>query len=96
MEAGTLHRTSAATRRTTAIQRLVTETKASIKTSEFWLIIAVIVGILTAAAVIKGGDSGGTDEFISSSGMALRGDPGRRICNRSRPRQVGQQRAVLR
>ncbi len=65
MEAGTLHRTSAATRRTTAIQRLVTETKASIKTSEFWLIIAVIVGILTAAAVIKGGDSGGTDEFIS-------------------------------
>ena len=65
MEAGTLHRTSAATRRATGVQRLVTETKASIKTSEFWLTIAVIVGILTAAAVIKGGDSGGTDEFIA-------------------------------
>ncbi|MFP5363673.1 MAG: hypothetical protein ACLGI5_13195 [Thermoleophilia bacterium] len=27
--------------------------------------IAVILGILIAAAVIKGGDSGGTDEFIA-------------------------------
>ena len=65
MEAGTLHRTGAATRRATGVQRLVTETKASVKTSEFWLTIAVIVGILVSAAVIKGGDSGGTDEFIA-------------------------------
>ena len=45
-------------------RRLVTETKASIKTSEFWLTIAAIVGILVSAAVINGGDTGGTDEFI--------------------------------
>ncbi len=46
-------------------RRLVTETKASIKTSEFWMISAVIVGILLSAALIKGGDTGGTDEFIA-------------------------------
>ncbi len=27
--------------------------------------LAVVVGILVSAAVIKGGDSGGTDEFIA-------------------------------
>jgi hypothetical protein len=46
-------------------RRLVTETKASFKTSEFWMITAVIVGILVSAMAIKGGDSGGTDEFIA-------------------------------
>ena len=66
MEAGTLHRSGAASTRTVSrARRLVTETKASIKTSEFWMTLAVVVGILVSAAVIKGGDSGGTDEFIA-------------------------------
>ena len=65
MEAGTLHRSGTAGARAVAgPRRLVTETKASIKTSEFWLTIAVIAGILISAALIKGGDTGGTDEFI--------------------------------
>jgi hypothetical protein len=45
--------------------RLSTETKQSTKTSELYAFIAVVVGILIAAAVIKGGDTGGTDEFIA-------------------------------
>ena len=49
----------------TRAQRLTTETKHSTKTTEFFAMIAVIVGILVSAAVIKGGDSGGTDEFIA-------------------------------
>jgi hypothetical protein len=64
MEAGTL-RHSGATTRSSGISRLATETKASVKTSEFWLTIAVIAGILIAAASVKGGDTVGTDEFIS-------------------------------
>ena len=47
------------------LSRYTTETKASFKTSEFWLILAVIAGILIAAAAIKGGDTEGTDEFIA-------------------------------
>lgn len=43
----------------------LTETKASAKTSEFYAFVAVVVGILVAAAMIKGGDTGGTDEFIA-------------------------------
>ena len=40
------------------------ETKASFKTSEFWAMIVLVVGILISAAVINGGDNG-TDEFIA-------------------------------
>jgi hypothetical protein len=47
------------------MQRLTTETKHSSKTSELFAFIAVVIGILAAAALIKGGDSGGTDEFIA-------------------------------
>jgi hypothetical protein len=47
------------------LSRYTTETKASIKTSEFWLALAVIAGILISAAAIKGGDTSGTDEFIA-------------------------------
>ena len=66
MEAGTMRSPSAARPTTTGgIGRLVTETKASVKTSEFWLTLAVIAGILIAAATIKGGDTAGTDEFIA-------------------------------
>ena len=48
-----------------AIRRLSTETKQAFKTTEFWAMVGVIVGILVAAAAIKGGDTGGTDEFIA-------------------------------
>jgi hypothetical protein len=44
--------------------RLVTETKHSLKTTEFWTMVALIAGVLISAAVIKGGDNG-TDEFIA-------------------------------
>jgi hypothetical protein len=45
--------------------RLSTETKHSSKTSELYAMIAIVLGILIAAAVIKGGDTGGSDEFIA-------------------------------
>jgi hypothetical protein len=48
-----------------AAQRLSTETKHASKTTEFYAMVVVILGILIAAAVIKGGDTGGTDEFIA-------------------------------
>ncbi|MCW3040530.1 MAG: hypothetical protein JWM31_2435 [Solirubrobacterales bacterium] len=48
-----------------ASSRLSTETKAAPKTTEFVFMILVIVGILISAAVIKGGDTHGTDEFIA-------------------------------
>ena len=46
-------------------ERLSTETKHSTKTTEFFAMIVVILGILISAAVIKGGDTNGTDEFIA-------------------------------
>jgi len=45
--------------------RLSTETKAAPKTTEFVAMVVVILGILISAAMIKGGDTGGTDEFIA-------------------------------
>src|SRR5215218_8674190 len=48
------------------VRRLSTETKHAFKTTEFWAMVAMIVGILIAAAMIKGGDTApGTDEFIA-------------------------------
>ena len=47
------------------IRRLTTETKQAFKTTEFWAMVGVIVAILVSAAAIKGGDTGGTDEFIA-------------------------------
>src|SRR3954447_15235903 len=52
-------------------QRLSTETKHAFKTTEFVAFLAVVVGILVSAALIKGGDTvggagaGGTDEFTA-------------------------------
>jgi hypothetical protein len=40
------------------------ETKAALKTTEFWAMIALVIAILVSAAVINGGDNG-TDEFIA-------------------------------
>ncbi len=47
------------------VRRLTTETKQAFKTTEFWAFVAIVVGILVSAAAIKGGDTGGTDEFIA-------------------------------
>jgi hypothetical protein len=47
------------------IRRLTTETKQAFKTTEFWAMVGVVVAILVSAAVIKGGDTDGTDEFIA-------------------------------
>jgi hypothetical protein len=52
-------------RRESRVRRLTTETKQAFKTTEFWAMLGVIAGILVAAAAIKGGDTGGTDEFIA-------------------------------
>jgi hypothetical protein len=46
-------------------RRLTTETKQAFKTTEFWAMVGVIAAILISAAVIKGGDTRGTDEFIA-------------------------------
>ena len=43
----------------TAVRRLVTETKASFKTTEFVAFVVVLVGILIAAAVVDEADAGG-------------------------------------
>src|SRR5215208_6040857 len=53
------------TRRESRIRRLTTETKQAFKTTEFWAMVGVVVAILVSAAVIKGGDTDGTDEFIA-------------------------------
>jgi hypothetical protein len=45
--------------------RRTTETKQAFKTTEFWAMVGVVVAILVSAAVIKGGDTNGTDEFIA-------------------------------
>ena len=45
--------------------RMSTETKAAPKTTEFMAWLAVTAMILISAMLIKGGDSGGTDEFIA-------------------------------
>jgi hypothetical protein len=47
------------------VRRLTTETKQAFKTTEFWAMVGVIAAILVSAAAIKGGDTGGTDEFIA-------------------------------
>ena len=69
-------------------RRLVTETKASFKTTEFMAFVAVLVGILIAAAVVDTGDAGGlgakqawlyvtilTVGYMVSRGLAKAGAP---------------------
>lgn len=43
------------------VARLTTETKHAFKTTEFWAMVAVIVGILVASAMIGQGDGNGSD-----------------------------------
>ena len=45
-------------------RRLITETKAALKTTEFWAMLGLVVAILASAALINGGDNG-TDQFIA-------------------------------
>jgi hypothetical protein len=45
--------------RTHRTRRLVTETKAAFKTTEFFAFVAVLVGILVAAAVVDESNAGG-------------------------------------
>jgi hypothetical protein len=47
------------------VRRLTTETKASFKTTEFFAMVAVIIGILIAAASI-GATEGHPDKFVGS------------------------------
>jgi hypothetical protein len=54
-----------AAERSTASRRLTTETKSAFKTTEFMAMLAVVAGILISAALIKGGDTRGTDAFIA-------------------------------
>lgn len=67
MEAGTssYQRGTVDTGRTSAVdsvRRFTTETKASVKTSELWLSVAAIVGILVAAAVTDGAEGFGANQ----------------------------------
>ena len=45
--------------RSRAIGRLTTETKHALKTTEFWAMVALIVGILIASRVVGQGDGNG-------------------------------------
>ena len=54
-------RASAST--TGPLARLSTETKHSLKTTEFWAMLAVIAGILIASWVVGDGDGNGGDQF---------------------------------
>ena len=58
MEAGTRNANTSVDR----FRRFTTETKASIKTSEFWLTLAAIAGILIAAAVTDGDEGFGANQ----------------------------------
>ena len=51
--------------RPSTARRLVTETKAAFKTTEFFMTVGAVVAILISAMVIKGGDTAGTDEFLA-------------------------------
>ena len=51
--------------RATGIRRLTTETKAAIKTTEFYAYVVVLVGILIAGLVTKTG-SGHDDRFLAN------------------------------
>jgi hypothetical protein len=67
MEAATSRRprSGAVDGRPTGVRRLATETKQAFKTTEFWAFVGIAAAILVSAAAIKGGDTGGTDEFIA-------------------------------
>ncbi len=44
------------------LARLETETKHSLKTTEFWAMVALIIGILIASAIVGQGDGNGNND----------------------------------
>ena len=70
MEAGTQDRVSTSSRQTAhngsgtvdRVRRLTTETKQAFKTTEFWLTMAVIAGILISAAMTDGAEGFGANQ----------------------------------
>ena len=67
MEAGTVgtrsgSSTSNRSHTVDTVRRATTETKASFKTSELWLAVAAIVGILVAAATVDGAEGFGANQ----------------------------------
>ena len=67
MEAGTLGTRSGSSTNNRSnpvdkVSRFTTETKASFKTSELWLAVAAIVGILVAAATVDGAEGFGANQ----------------------------------
>jgi hypothetical protein len=57
-----------------ALMRLTTETKHSVKTTEFWAMVAIVAGILIASAIIGQGDGNGranVDAFPASRAWLL-------------------------
>ena len=67
MESATVPSANRSTSRTdssrdSGIRRLTTETKQAFKTTEFWLTIAVIAGILISAAMTDGAEGFGPNE----------------------------------
>jgi uncharacterized membrane protein YdcZ (DUF606 family) len=49
--------------RTLGVSRLTTETKRSSKTTELWMMIAIVAGILVASWIIDDGGGAGGDQF---------------------------------
>lgn len=67
MEARSVGRVGSDTadRRTWA-RRVSTETKSALKTTEFWVMVVVVVAILVSAQSISGGDTApGSDSFVA-------------------------------
>ena len=83
-------RTGTARTSTRSDARMSTETKAAPKTTEFMAWLAVSAAILISALLIKGGDSGGTDEFIARQAWLYVGDRDGCLHDRPRPRQERQ------
>src|SRR3954454_13675166 len=59
MAAGTLGRTRRTSSGDGLLMRLSSETKHSLKTTEFWAMVAIVLGILIASKVIGQGDGNG-------------------------------------
>jgi hypothetical protein len=63
MATDALRRDRATGTSTGPLARLSTETKHSLKTTEFWAMAAVIAGILIASWIVGDGDGNGGDQF---------------------------------
>lgn len=66
-DVGTHERVTSTSGRSSVVARLTTETKHAFKTTEFWVAVVLIAGILIAAAVVgdDGENSPGGDEFVA-------------------------------